>query len=140
MKKTVTVIIAAVAAAFAVAMVILLIGSLRIQFMPVPTEYENTVWRSQDGNFTLYVYEYDSNTLQCRSELVYSADGSSFTYQVLDESHGILGLYSESGVSDRWLRTKCDEKSFTVRINRMSSPEYTDRYQSAEIVVFERDK
>lgn len=134
MKKAAGIAAAAIAALAAIIIVILLIGSLRTAFMPTPTQYENSVWRSEDGKLTLNVYEYDENELQCRAELIYEDK----IYSVYDSTRGELTVRSDNG-TDGCLRSKCDEKGFTVILNRSGELEYSKEYGRSQEVKFIRE-
>lgn len=140
MKKT-GIILAGFLALVSAVIAVLLVGSLLTSFKPMPTEFENTVWTSEDGSFTLTVGEYDENTLQCRSTIIFHASDGDFVYDIYDESRGILALYNAEStpgenrmICDKWLRKTCNASSFTVIINRESTPVYSQSYpQNAEL-------
>lgn len=121
MKRVITAAFIVIVTAFVLGIVVLLIGSLRTEFMPVPTEFENTVWVSEDGLYTLYVNEYTDETMQCRTELV----SGSKTYDVLSEPHGVLGIFDGGRIADEWLRTSCNGSSFTVKTGRVDSTDFS---------------
>ena len=136
MKKVIPIAFVIIAAALVLALAGLLIGSLVTQFSPKPTEFENTMWESEDGHFRLYVYEYDPETLQCRAELVYNDGEQKFTYVVSDAPYGVLGVYTSVDDIDEWLRVKCTSRKFTARINRTASLEYASAYGKNEKLTF----
>lgn len=134
MKKTLTYTAVSIVAAASLALAYLLLRSLINAFMPMPTQYENTSWVSEDGAMTFNVYEYDPNSLQCRAELVYNDS----VYSVSDISGGALRVSDAQGNEDIWLRAKCSEKEFSVRINRGGNLGYASSYQESEKVRFIR--
>ena len=136
MGKSAPVIVTAITAAIVIALVGLLVGSLFMQSMPKPTEFENTMWESEDERFRLYVYEYDPETLQCRAELVYRDGEQEYTYTVSDAPYGVIGVYISESDIDEWLRVKCTSKKFTARINRTAHLQYSDAYGENEKVTF----
>lgn len=139
MKKAITAIIVAAAAALAAAFAIMLAGSLINRFSPLPTEYENSVWVSEDGAFTLTVGEYDENTYQCPAEIVYrSPSGKEAAYSAVGAELGVISVYEDPSLTDDWLRVKCDESSFTARINRTASLAYAEDYEKNQEIKFRR--
>ena len=134
MKKALPIAAAAICALLVLSFVVMLAGSIRMQNAPKPTEYENSEWISEDGLFRLYVHEFDKETLQCRAELVYTNGEGSYTYIVSDAPYGVIGVYISESDIDEWLRVKCDDSGFTVRINRTTSLHYSDSYgKNAEL-------
>lgn len=140
MKKAVVIVLAALAAFFALAGIYLLAGSLITRFSPLPTEFENSEWISEDGAFRLLVKEYDESVYQCRAEIIYTFDGGEASYEVADAANGTLSVYADPAAADSWLRTKCSKEKFTVRINRTAKLDYSESYEQGEKVTFTRVK
>lgn len=137
--RIVTVLTVVLVAVFVTALAVLLVFSLRTQFSPKPTQYPDSVWVSEDGAFTLTVGEYNDETYQCDAVLKYtSSDGGEFTYTVSDGAYSVIGVYSDVNNADSWLRVKCNAESFTARINRTASLEYSNDYEKAQKIVFKR--
>lgn len=134
-----TAVVVVIAAIVLAGLAFLLVMSLRTEFLPKPTQYPNTEWVSEDGAFRLNVGEYDSETYQCRAELVYtSPDGTETTYTVSDGAHSVIGVYISESDIDKWLRVKCSAEEFTVRVNRTTSLEYSGAYGKNSKVTFRR--
>ena len=139
MKKVFPIIAAAIAAVLVLTFAGLLVGGLITTFSTKPTQYENSLWWSEDHRFSLHVYEYDPQTLQCRAELTFkSDDGNKYTYTVADGAYGVIGVYTSTDEIDEWLRIRCRDGGFTVRINRTAELEYSSVYQKGEKVRFNR--
>ena len=138
-SKVFTAVCVVLVTALVAVIAVLLVLSLRTQFSPKPTQYPDSVWISEDGAFTLTVGEYNEDTYQCDSVLTYvSPDGETTEYIVSDGAHSVIGVYTEVRNADSWLRVKCDSESFTARINRTASLEYSSYYEKAEKVTFNR--
>ena len=139
MKKAISIIAVVIVAALVLALAGMLIGSLITSFSPKPTQYENSLWWTDDHRLRLSVYEYDPETYQCRAELsYYDEDGNTYTYTVSDAPYGVIGVYTSPDEIDEWLRVWCSSKGFTVKINRTANLEYSSAYQEGEKVSFKR--
>ncbi len=133
MKKTLIAVFAGIFACAAVALVTLLTMSLFSAFSHMPTDYENTVWLSEDGAFTLTVGEYDKNELMCRSEITYNGAA----YEVYSEQNGALTVSGDGG-SDTWLRKSCNKDGCVLVINRSGALGYSGDYPASAEVRFSR--
>lgn len=138
MKKAIAIIAVVIAAVLVLALAGMLVGGLITSFSPKPTEFEDSLWRSEDGRFSLRVYEYDPETLQCRAELTYRGEEGNVTYTVSDAPYGVIGVYTSVDNIDEWLRVRCSSKGFTVRVNRTAALEYSSEYQQGEKIRFNR--
>lgn len=139
MRKVIPIIAVVIAASLVFALVGMLIGGLVMSFAPKPTQYENSLWWTDDHRLRLWVYEYDPETYQCRAELrYYDEDGNTYTYTVSDASYGVIGVYTSPDEIDEWLRVWCSSRGFTVRINRTAELEYSSAYQEGEKIKFKR--
>ena len=133
-----TAVVIAIAAVIAVSLVALLVGALRTQFSPKPTEFPGTEWVSEDGAFRLTVGEYDNETYQCAAVLTYSGKGGEYAYTVADAPYSGLYVYEVKDEYDNWLRVRCCNDYFTVRINRRGGLVYSSEYDSGELIRFDR--
>ena len=138
-EKVLTAAGAVISAVLAAALAVLLALSLKTQFAPKPTQYPDSVWVSEDGAFTLTVGKYNGDKYQCDSELSYtSSDGTVSVYTVSDGEHSVIGVYQDIKNADSWLRISCSSESFTARVNRTASLAYSEAYEKAQKLTFNR--